>query len=220
MIKIKKNLEAFIFDLDGVITDTAEYHFLSWKRLAEGENITFTREDNEQLRGVSRRKSLELVLNNKKGNYSEEKIQEMMKRKNKYYQEYIKTVTPDNLLPGIKKFLEELQTRNYKLAVASASKNAKSVIKSLGIGNMFETISDGYSVEKTKPAPDLFLFTAEKLGVEPEDCAVVEDAEAGIEAALAAGMLAIGIGPEERVGKAHIRFDQVVDLNLEKILKV
>jgi beta-phosphoglucomutase len=219
VIKIKNNrLKAFIFDLDGVITDTAEYHYLSWKKLAKEENIPFDREDNEQLRGVSRRRSLELLLKDKKGNYSEEEMQEMMERKNNYYQEYINTITSDDLLPGIKGILTQLKDSNYKLAIASASKNAKPVVKNLGIEELFDTISDGYSVEKTKPAPDLFLHTARNLGVEPGECAVVEDAESGIEAALAAGMLAIGIGPTERVGKAHYRYDTVADIDLEEIL--
>lgn len=211
-------IKAFIFDLDGVITDTAEYHYLSWKKLAKEENIPFDREDNEQLRGVSRRRSLELLLKDKKGNYSEEEMQEMMERKNNYYQEYINTITSDDLLPGIKGILTQLKDSNYKLAIASASKNAKPVVKNLGIEELFDTISDGYSVEKTKPAPDLFLHTARNLGVEPGECAVVEDAESGIEAALAAGMLAIGIGPTERVGKAHYRYDTVADIDLEEIL--
>lgn len=211
-----KKVNAFIFDLDGVITDTAEFHFQAWKRLAEEEGIEFAREDNEQLRGVSRRKSLELLLGDKK--VSEEKMQEMMDRKNGYYQDFIKQITPEDLLPGAKELLVKLKKRGYKLAVASASKNCKTVIENLEIGDIFDTISDGYSVKKTKPAPDLFLYTAEKMNEKPENCAVLEDAEAGIEAALAADMLAIGIGPEERVGKAHFRYDRVKDLKIEEII--
>lgn len=211
-----KKIKAFIFDLDGVITDTAEFHYQSWKKLAEIEGFLFNREDNEQLRGVSRRRSLEILLKGKK--YPEEKMQEMMDSKNKYYQELIESIASSDLLPGVNKLLTELADRGYKLAVASASKNAKPVIKNLGVEYLFDTISDGYSVEKTKPAPDLFLYTAEKLGVKPEECVVVEDAEAGIEAALAAGMVAIGIGPEERVGKAHYRFNFIKDIELEEII--
>ncbi len=216
MILIKRELKAFIFDLDGVITDTAEFHYQGWKRLAGEEGIPFNREDNEQLRGISRRKSLELILKGKE--VSEEKMQEMMDRKNSYYQELIATITEDNLLPGVLDLLEELKSRGYKLAVASASRNAKPVVKSLGIGGIFETVSDGYSVEKTKPEPDLFLHTADVLGVEPEACVVVEDAEAGVEAALAAGMVAVGIGPEERVGKADYRYDRVAEIRLADII--
>lgn len=216
MILIKRELKAFIFDLDGVITDTAEFHYQGWKRLAGEEGIPFNREDNEQLRGISRRKSLELILKGKE--VSEEKMQEMMDRKNSYYQELIATITEDNLLPGVLDLLEELKSRGYKLAVASASRNAKPVVKNLGIGGIFETVSDGYSVENTKPEPDLFLHTADVLGVEPEACVVVEDAEAGVEAALAAGMVAVGIGPEERVGKADYRYDRVAEIRLADII--
>lgn len=216
MIFVSKEYKAFIFDLDGVITDTAEFHFLAWKRLAEEEGIPFDRQVNERLRGVSRRKSLEIILNGRE--FSEDKVEEMMSRKNSYYQEYIDTITPEDMLPGAKEILDELKSKDYKLAVGSASKNAKPVIENLKITDMFETISDGFSVENTKPAPDLFLHTAEKMGVEPVSCAVFEDAEAGIKAALAAGMTAIGIGPEERVGKAHYRYDQVKDVDLDEIL--
>ena len=213
---MSKNIEAFIFDLDGVITDTAEFHYRSWKRLADEEGIPFTREDNEQLRGVSRRKSLELMLDGRQ--VEEEKMQEMMERKNNYYQEFIEQITEDDLIPGFKEIVLKLKERNYKIAVASASRNAKPVIKNLGIEEVFDTISDGHSVERTKPAPDLFLHTAEVIGVKPENCIVVEDAESGVEGALAANMIAVGIGPEDRVGKAHYRYDRVQEIRLEEIL--
>ena len=189
---------------------------MAWKRLADEEDIEFTRQDNEKLRGVSRRKSLEILLKGKK--VSEEKMQEMMGRKNNYYQEYIQTITPADFLPGIKKILDYLQEKNYKLAVASASKNAKEVIKNLEITDVFEQISDGYSVENTKPAPDLFLYTAEKLKVNNESCVVIEDAKSGVEAALEAGMLAVGVGPKKRFGKADLLYEQVEDINLKEIL--
>ncbi|MEJ6952123.1 beta-phosphoglucomutase [Natronospora cellulosivora (SeqCode)] len=216
VVIINKNIEAFIFDLDGVITDTAEFHFLAWKRLAEEEGISFTRQDNEKLRGVSRRKSLEILLNGKV--VSEVKMQEMMNQKNNYYQDYVKTISSDDLLPGIKEILDYLKENDYKLAVASASKNAKEVIENLEITDSFEHISDGFSVENTKPAPDLFLYTAEKLKVKTKNCVVIEDAESGVEAAIKAGMITVGVGPKERVGKADFRYDQVIDINIEEIL--
>lgn len=212
-----EKLKAFIFDLDGVITDTSELHFQSWKRLAEEENIPFTRKDNEELRGISRRKSLEVLLKGKI--VSEEKKQEMMNKKNNYYKRLIKNISEENLLPGVKKLLEELKERKYKIAIASASKNAITIIKNLGIEDFIDVISDGYSVEKTKPAPDLFQYTAKKLSVNPEECVVVEDAKAGIEAALAANMLTVGIGPFERVGNAHYRYDRVEEIRIDDILK-
>jgi beta-phosphoglucomutase len=211
-----KKLKAFIFDLDGVITDTSELHFQGWKRLAEEENIHFTRKDNEELRGVSRRKSLEILLKGKV--VSEEKKQKMMNKKNNYYKRLIKNISKENLLPGVKKLLGELKERKYKTAIASASKNAITIIKNLGIEDFIDVISDGYSVEKTKPAPDLFQYTAKKLLVNPEECVVIEDAKAGIEAALAANMFAVGIGPSERVGKAHYRYDKIEEMRIDDII--
>jgi len=216
VIIIKDKIKAFIFDLDGVITDTAKYHYLGWKRLAEEEGIDFSKEDNEELRGVSRRKSLEILLDGRE--VSEEEKEEMMERKNGYYQEFINEITEEDLLPGIKEIIMELRKRNFKLAVASSSRNAKPVIKNLGVGDIFDTISDGHSVNNAKPAPDIFLHTAEKLEVAPESCVVIEDAKAGIVAALRANMIAVGIGPDARVGKAHYRYDQVKDIELEEIL--
>lgn len=209
-------IKAFIFDLDGVITDTAEYHYLAWKRLTDEENIPFSREENEKLRGVSRRASLELILKNR--SLSEEKIQEMMDRKNSYYQAYLENISARDLLPGALLLLRKLQSKQIRLALASASKNAPQVVERLGIAPYFEVIADGNSVEKTKPAPDLFLYAAEKLELPPEACLVVEDAEAGIAAARAAGMATIGIGPAERVGSADYVYPSVAEVRLEEII--
>lgn len=209
-------LKAFIFDLDGVLTDTAEYHYLAWKRLADEENLAFSRKDNEKLRGVSRRASLELILKNRQ--VSEESIKELMDRKNSYYQSYLEDITHKDLLPGSLALLKKLQSMQYKLALASASKNARKVIRQLGIASFFAVIADGNSVEKTKPAPDIFLYTARQLSLPPEACLVIEDAEAGISAARAAGMATIGIGPPERVGAADYIYPSVGAIRLEEIL--
>ena len=209
-------IKAFVFDLDGVLTDTAEYHYLAWKRMAEEEGISFNRQDNEQLRGVSRRASLELVLKGRA--LPEEIIQELMDRKNGYYRDYIKTITEKDLLPGAEELLTSLKAGGYKLALASASKNAPMVVERLGIEPYFAVIAHGGSVEKTKPAPDLFLYTAEKLGLKARYCVVVEDAAAGIEAAKAAGMATIGIGPPERVGAADFCFPSVAEIKPGEIL--
>ncbi len=209
-------IKAFIFDLDGVLTDTAEYHYLAWKRLAEEEGIVFTRSDNEKLRGVSRRASLKLILKGRE--ITEEKMQEMMDRKNGYYRDYIKTVSEKDLLPGALELLDRLKDKNYRLALASASKNAPEVVERLGIAHNFEVIADGNSVEKTKPAPDLFLYVSEKMNLHPAECLVVEDAEAGVEAARAAGMATIGIGPQERVGAADFVYPSVAEIRIEDFL--
>ncbi len=211
-----KNIQAFIFDLDGVLTDTAEYHFQAWKRLAEEESVLFTRQDNEQLRGISRRASLELILKGRR--LSEEKMQELMDRKNKYYLEYIKAISEKDLLPAATDLLDELKARQFKLALASGSKNAPEVISRLGIASFFDVIAHGGSVEKTKPAPDIFLHAAKKLEAAPRFCVVVEDAEAGIDAAKSAGMFTIGIGPPERVGAADFIYPTVADINIEDII--
>ena len=212
---MKRNIEAFIFDLDGVLTDTSEYHYLAWKRLADEEGIDFSRRTNEKMRGVSRRDSLLVLL---AGTIVDEAtMQKMMHRKNEHYVDSIRKVTPADLYTGASELLLELQNRGIKIGLASASKNARSVIKSLKIESFFGAVSDGHSVERTKPAPDLFLHCAESLGVKAENCVVVEDAEAGIEAALAANMIAVGIGPVERVGKAHFVYDRVGDIDLAQI---
>lgn len=210
-------IKAFIFDLDGVLTDTAEYHYLAWKRLAEEEGFSFNREDNEKLRGVSRRASLELIL--KGSTVPEEKMQEMMDRKNGYYRDFIQTISEKDLLPGAIGLLKKLKEMSFRLALASASKNAPAVVEQLGIAHYFEVIADGSSVEKTKPAPDLFLYVAEKLNLPPSRCLVVEDAEAGVAAAKAAGMATIGIGPQERVGAADYIYPSVADIILEEVLQ-
>ncbi|UKP00237.1 beta-phosphoglucomutase [Nostoc sp. UHCC 0870] len=200
--KQSPDIRGFIFDLDGVLTDTAEYHYLAWQKLADEEGIPFNREANEALRGISRLASLMLIIGDR--TYSEDQIQEMMARKNRYYVELIKNITPKNLLPGAIALLDELRQAGMKIAIGSASKNAHTVIEKLGIADKVDAIADGYSVQQPKPAPDLFLYAAHQLGLNPQQCVVVEDAAAGVEAALAGGMWAIGIGPPERVGTAHI----------------
>ena len=212
---IASAIQAFIFDLDGVITDTAEYHYRGWKRLADEEGLAFTREDNEQLRGIPRRESLLLILQDR--TYPEEKILEMMERKNKYYLEFIREISPRDLLPGAKELLEEIRAAGLKNALGSASKNAIEVLDRLGIRSLFDAIADGHSVERQKPAPDLFLHAAGQLGLGPEDCVVVEDAAAGIEAANAGGFHSIGLGPWERVAKAEAVFPSLSGLHLEGI---
>ncbi|NDJ18646.1 beta-phosphoglucomutase [Myxacorys almedinensis] len=204
-------IRGVIFDLDGVLTDTAEYHYRSWQRLADEEELPFDRDANEALRGVSRRESLMLIVGDR--TYSEAQLHEMMERKNGYYVELIQTVSPHDLLPGALTLLEELRQAGIKTAIGSASKNARPVVEKLGIADQVDAIADGYSVEHPKPAPDLFLFAAQELGLDPGECVVFEDAAAGVEAALAAGMWAVGLGPEERVGAAHVVLPSLADMH-------
>jgi kojibiose phosphorylase len=196
------DIRGVIFDLDGVLTETAEYHYRGWQKLADEEGIPFDREANEAMRGLSRRDSLLHLLGGTAR--TEEQIQEMMERKNNYYLESIKDISSADLLPGAIELLDELRSGGIKVAIGSASKNAQEVIQRLGIGDRVDAISDGYSVANSKPAPDLFLHAAAQLGLAAEHCVVVEDAGSGVEAALAAGMWAVGLGPVERVGAAHV----------------
>ena len=211
-------IAAVILDLDGVLTDTARYHFQAWKRLAEDEHIVFTRENNEHLRGVSRRRSLELLLGEHIDRYSEAQIQEMMERKNNTYRRLLREITESDFLPGGRRLMADIRRHGLKMAVGSASKNTATVLQRLGIAGAFDTVADGYSTERGKPAPDLFLYAAAQMDLPPEQCIVVEDARSGVQAALAAGMIAVGIGPVERVGDAHFRYDTTADVDLDQIL--
>ena len=206
------NIQGFIFDVDGVLTDTAEYHYKAWQRLADEEGLPFDRQANEALRGVSRRESLMHIVGAKQ--YSEEALQAMMERKNHYYVESIATITPQDLFPGAVDLLTELRQAGIKIAIGSASKNARTVIEKLGIGNLVDAIADGDSVAPPKPAPDLFLFAAKQIGIEPDRCVVVEDATVGVQAAISAGMRSIGIGPITRVGAADIVLPNLVGVHL------
>jgi kojibiose phosphorylase len=210
-------IEAVIFDLDGVITDTAEYHFRAWKRLADEECVPFSRAANEKLRGVSRRESLQLMLADRE--ISEDQAEEWMARKNRYYQEMITNLGPEDLLPGVQPLLTELQKRHYKVAIASASRNAGDVIKRLEIETLLDGHADGNSVERQKPAADLFLFVAQLIDVPPANCLVVEDAATGIQAARMAGMATVGIGPKERVGEADIVLHDLDDATVTNITR-
>lgn len=209
------NVRGFIFDLDGVLTDTAEYHFQAWLRLAQEIGVPFTREDNEQLRGVSRRQSLDLLLKGKA--YPEAQKQEWMDRKNRYYVDSLTNITPNDLLPGVRALFDELHATGIKIALGSASKNAQEVVRRLEISDDLDAIADGASVIRPKPAPDLFVYAAGMLRIPVEQCLVIEDAEAGIEAAKAAGMFAIGLGPMERVGKADLVYPDLAHVTLNDI---
>lgn len=203
-------IKGVIFDLDGVLTDTSEFHYRGWKQLADEEGIPFERQANEALRGLSRRDSLLQLLGERL--VSEAELQEMMARKNGYYEQFIQSLSLADLLPGAGALLDELRAAGIKVAIGSSSKNAHIVIERLGIADKIDAISDGYSVARHKPAPDVFLHAATQLGLEPAQCLVVEDAAFGVEAALRAGMWVLGLGPTERVGAAHI-----VRESLEKV---
>lgn len=212
-------IRGFILDLDGVITDTAEYHYRGWKRLADEHGWPFDRAANERLRGVSRRESLLRLLGDRAGQFTEAQLESFMQRKNAYYVESIREITPADLLPGALELLRELKAAGIKIGLGSASKNAPDVIDRLGIRDLFDAIADGGSVARQKPAPDLFLHAAGQLHLPPHECVVVEDAEAGIEAARAGGFYAVGLGPPSRVGAADAVFPDLAGVHLADILQ-
>jgi len=208
---------AIIFDLDGVLTDTSEYHYLSWKRLADEEGIPFTRQENdEHLRGVSRKESLTYLLKGRK--VSDAQFQEMMDRKNHYYQEMIKNMTPKDLVEGGRQLLEEIRQAGIKTVVASGSKNAHTVLDLLQIMDLLDAIADGNSVSNSKPAPDIFVYAAGMVRIPTSESLVVEDADAGIESAKAGGMQALGIGPEERFHGADKVLPSLANKHLQDLL--
>ena len=192
----KHKMKAVIFDLDGVLVSTDELHYLAWDRLANDLGITgFTKKDNERQRGVSRMESLEVVLEKSDKKYNDEEKLELAERKNDYFKESLKTLTPDDLLPGSKETLLLLRERDIKTAVGSASKNALEILDRIGIMPLLDEISSGLDVTKSKPDPEVFLVAAKKLNLPPEECLVVEDAAAGIEAANRGGFPSLAVGP-------------------------
>ena len=209
--------KAIIFDLDGVLTDTSEYHYRAWKRLADEEGIPFTKEENDKyLRGVARRESLMYIIRGR--TYSEAQIQEMMDRKNRYYIESINSMTPKDLVAGGKELLGEIREAGIKVAIASASKNCRTVLKLLDIISYMDGIADGNSVVNSKPAADIFVYAAGLVQVNTPDCLGVEDADAGIEAIKTAGMQALGIGPKERFHRADKVLPTLASLHLTDVL--
>lgn len=209
--------KAIIFDLDGVLTDTSEYHYQAWKHLADDEVITFTHEENDaHLRGVGRLESLMYITRGRQ--YSKEQIQEMMERKNRYYNALIQNMTPNDLVEGGRELLTEIRQAGIKTAIASVSKNCHTVLERLDIANYFDGVADGYSVSNSKPAPDIFVYAAGLVHVPTSACLGIEDADAGVEAIKAAGMRALGIGPKERFHKADKVLPTIAHKRLQDLL--
>ncbi len=196
-------IKAAIFDLDGVIIDTAHYHYIAWKRLASEFGITLTHENNEMLKGVSRMRSLEIILALGNIELPEQQKEQLAEKKNKWFVEYIESIRPEEIFPGVIDLIRNLKKQKIKIGLASSSKNAPRVIELLGIAKDFDTLVDGTMITQSKPDPEIFLLAAHKLGIAPHECVVFEDAEAGVEAALAAGMKCVGVGSVEQLGKAN-----------------
>jgi beta-phosphoglucomutase len=210
-------IKACIFDLDGVIVDTAVYHYKAWKRLANELGFDFTEEDNEKLKGVSRTRSLELILQWGGVTKTEAEKEELATRKNNWYVEMISRMTPDEVLPGAKEFLQLCKNAGIKTALGSASKNSGMILEKTGIAHFFDAVIDGNKVSKPKPDPEVFLKGAEELNELPANCVVFEDAIAGVEAAIAGGMKVVGIGSPQVLGKANLVVKGLNEMSLEKL---
>ncbi|MBG6132188.1 beta-phosphoglucomutase [Aquimarina sp. EL_43] len=209
--------KAFIFDLDGVIVDTAKYHFLAWQKLADSLGISFSEEQNEQLKGVSRVQSLEKILEWGNKTISEEKFSRLMSEKNEEYLTYISGMDASEILPDVPRILEYLILENQAIALGSASKNARAILEKVQLYDKFNTIVDGTNVSKAKPDPEVFLLGAKALGISPENCIVFEDSVAGIKAANIANMVSIGIGNQEVLHEADYIFKDFTEIKEEFI---
>jgi beta-phosphoglucomutase len=207
--------KAVIFDLDGVIVDTAKYHYLAWKRLAEELGISFTPVDNERLKGVSRMASLDILLSLGKRWLPDTEKLILAEEKNAWYVEMIDELTREELLPGAEELLRQLRADGVKIALGSASKNAERILKRLEIGDYFDARIDGTKVSQAKPDPEVFLLAAKSVGVNPVDCLVFEDAPAGVEAAKRANMHVVGIGNQENLPHADWILGSLDEINDE-----
>ena len=208
-----------IFDLDGVIVSTDGLHYKAWKQMADREGIYFDQLINNRLRGVSRMESLAIILERAEKTYTDEEKLEMASMKNELYRESLSTLTPNDILPGVTPVLEKLRAMGVKLAIGSSSRNTPAILKQIGLGDFFDAVADGNQIQNSKPDPEVFLLAAKLLGLPPEECVVVEDAFAGIDAAQAGGMKALGVGDASRYEKADITAPTLAEIAPEKLIE-
>jgi beta-phosphoglucomutase len=219
-LDIMGKIQAVIFDLDGVIVDTAQFHFIAWKELAAEWNYTLTPEDNEKLKGVSRMDSVNKVAQWANVQTKPEQLLDIAHRKNEIYLRFCNQLTPQHVLPGISSLINTLKANGVFISLGSASKNARFVLDKLGLLGVFDVVVDGNDVSKSKPNPEVFLKAAQRMGVSPEHCVVLEDAPAGIEAALAANMKVIGLGDAIELQKAHLVLENTINLSLVQLNQI
>jgi beta-phosphoglucomutase len=210
--------KAVVFDLDGVIVSTDDYHYRAWKSMADEEGIYFDREINERLRGVSRMESLEIILEKAEKIYTDQEKNQMAERKNNLYRELLNELTPKDILPGVMKVLEELKENNIKIAIGSSSKNTPMILEKIGLNNYFDAVADGNEIRNSKPDPEVFLLAAKKLEIAPKDCLVVEDADAGVEAALGGNMKVLAVGYATSNPKADYKFKDLSLVDIKDII--
>lgn len=207
--------KACIFDLDGVIVDTVSAHYIAWKAMADELNIPFTEEENEHLKGVSRIDSMKRILAMGNIEKSEQEIIDYTTRKNDIYVEIISKMTPADILPGVVEFIKLLREHKVAIAIGSSSKNTPTILKAVGLDKTFDAIVDGNQVTLSKPDPEVFLKGAQKLGLAPEECIVLEDAISGVEAAKRGGMKCIGVGDASVLGAADVVVADMTELNID-----
>lgn len=212
-------IEACIFDLDGVIVDTAKYHFIAWRALAEELGFVFTVQDNERLKGVSRMRSLDILLEIGNLQFTDAEKRAMAEKKNALYVSYISQMTPEEILPGVREFLQEIRHKGIRVALGSASKNSPMILRQIQMTELFDVVVDGNSITEAKPNPEVFLTGAQRLGIKPEHCVVFEDAIAGIEAARNAGMFSVGIGDAQTLALADMVIPGFEGFSFEKLLQ-
>lgn len=207
-------IKAVIFDLDGVICSTDKYHYLAWKKIADDLEIPFDERVNDQLRGVSRMESLEIILKQRGAEklYTDEEKEKLAKEKNEYYRELLQNMSAADLSDEVKETLLELRARNYRMAIGSSSKNAVLILEKIGLAGFFDAVTDGTCITRSKPDPEVFLKAAKALGMQPEQCVVVEDAQTGVQAAKAAGMRCAAVGAAAQMGEGDWQMRGLSDL--------
>jgi beta-phosphoglucomutase len=213
-------IKACLFDLDGVLVDTARFHFLAWKTIADELGFEFTENDNERLKGISRMESLNILLQIGGLNLPTQTRETLAARKNEKYLTLIEELTPEMILPGAREFLDDLKAHQILIGLGSSSKNAKTILQKLNIASLFDVIIDGTQITYAKPNPEVFTKGAKALKIQPSECIVFEDAEAGVQAALNGGMRCVGIGSPEILRKAHRVVPNLGEMSYQKIMQL
>jgi len=213
-------IKAVIFDLDGVIVSTDEFHYLGWQKLADEMGIYFDRTINERLRGVSRMESLEIILENAERAYGQDEKRAMAERKNRYYRDQLNILSPADILPGALELVNGLKRAGIKVAIGSSSRNTPVILEKIGLSEAFDAVSDGNQIKRSKPDPEVFLLAAAKMGIPPGLCLVVEDADAGVEAAVNAGMKCLAVGSACSNPHAHLRANSLNETSVEEMRNI
>lgn len=212
-------IKACLFDLDGVIVDTAKYHFKAWRKMANAIGFDFSEKENEKLKGVSRTDSINLILGWGGVTLTEEEKVKWAAQKNDWYLEFLQKMDKKEILPGALELVQDLKQKGYRIALGSSSKNAVLALSKVGMLHFFEEIIDGTKTTRSKPDPQVFQMGATALDCQPNECIVFEDAESGVEAALAGGFYAVGMGSPDNLGKAHLVLSTLADITIEEIIK-